>query len=134
MNDNYGYGPIGRTGQPGALSGERLSSTSLLSQSFFWMFMGLLLTAFVALLVEQNSGLAASVYNLWIVFVLAEMGLAIGIQAGIRRLSASTALALFFVYAALNGLTFGVIALAYAATSGGATVAAAFDALEGLER
>ena len=126
VNDNYGYGPIGRTGQPGALSGERLSSTSLLSQSFFWMFMGLLLTAFVALLVEQNSGLAASVYNLWIVFVLAEMGLAIGIQAGIRRLSASTALALFFVYAALNGLTFGFIALAYAATSGGATVAEAF--------
>jgi hypothetical protein len=126
VNDNYGYGPIGRTGQPGALSGERLSSTSLLSQSFFWMFMGLLLTAFVALLVEQNSGLAASVYNLWIVFVLAEMALAIGIQAGIRRLNASTALALFFVYAALNGLTFGVIALAYAATSGGATVAEAF--------
>jgi hypothetical protein len=126
VNDNYGYGPIGRTGQPGALSGVRLSSTTLLSQSFFWMFMGLLLTAFVALLVEQNSGLAASVYNLWIVFVLAEMGLAIGIQAGIRRLNASTALALFFVYAALNGLTFGVIALAYAATSGGATVAEAF--------
>ncbi|MGZ6273795.1 MAG: hypothetical protein ACXWM8_05855, partial [Candidatus Limnocylindrales bacterium] len=82
MNDNFGYGSVGRTGQPGALTGERLSSSTLLSQSFFWMFMGLLLTAFVALLVENNLGLAQSVYNLWIVFVLAEMGLAIGIQAG----------------------------------------------------
>ncbi len=127
MNDNYGYGSVGRTGQSGALTGERLSSSTLLSQSFFWMFMGLLLTAFVAFLVENNLGLATSVLNLWIVFVLAEMGLAIGIQAGIRRLNASTALALFFVYAALNGLTFGVIVLAYTySPGGGATVVEAF--------
>jgi FtsH-binding integral membrane protein len=125
VND-YRYGPASQTGQPGALTGARLSSSTLLTQSFFWMFAGLLLTAFVAFLVEHNLGLAQSVYSLWIVFVIAEMGLAIGIQAGIRRLSASTALGLFFVYAALNGLTFGVIALAYAATSGGATVAEAF--------
>jgi FtsH-binding integral membrane protein len=127
VNDNYGYGPVGQTGQPGALTGARLSSSTLLTQSFFWMFAGLLLTAFVAFLVEHNLGLAQSVYSLWIVFVFAEMGLAIGIQAGIRRLNASTALALFFVYAALNGLTFGVIVLAYSASAGGAaTVVEAF--------
>jgi FtsH-binding integral membrane protein len=126
VNNNYGFGSMGQTSQPSALTGARLSSSTLLSQSFFWMFMGLLLTAFVAFMVETNTGLAESVYNLWIVFVLAEMGLAIGIQAGIRRISASTALGLFFVYAAINGLTFGVIALAYAAASGGATVAEAF--------
>ena len=54
------------------------------------------------------------------------MGLAMGIQAGIRRLNASTALALFFVFAALNGLTFGVIVLAYTYPGGGATVVEAF--------
>jgi FtsH-binding integral membrane protein len=127
VNGNYGYGSFGRTGQSDALTGERLSSTTLLSQSFFWMFMGLLLTAFVAFLVEHNLGLATSVLNLWIVFVIAEMAVAVGIQAGIRRLSAATALALFFVYAALNGLTFGVIILAYTYAPGGsATVVEAF--------
>jgi len=126
VNDNYRYGPVSQTGQPGALTGARLSST-LLTQSFFWMFMGLLLTAFVAFLVENNLGLARSALNLWIVLVIAEMALAVGIQAGIRRLSASTALGLFFVYAALNGLTFGVIVLAYTTTYGtAATVVEAF--------
>jgi FtsH-binding integral membrane protein len=125
MNDNYRYG-ADQTEQPAALTGARLSST-LLSQSFFWMFLGLLLTAFVAFLVEHNLGLATSVLNLWIVLVIAEMALAIGIQAGIRRLSASTALGLFFVYAALNGLTFGVIILAYSTAYGTtATVVQAF--------
>jgi uncharacterized protein len=126
-NYGYGYGSVDRTGESGALTGVRLSSSTLLSQSFFWMFLGLLLTAFVSFLAENNLGLAQSVYSLWIVFVFGEMALAIGIQAGIRRLSASTALALFFVYAALNGLTFGVIILAYSANAGGAaTVAEAF--------
>jgi FtsH-binding integral membrane protein len=125
VND-YRYGPASQTGQPGALTGARLSST-LLTQSFFWMFMGLLLTAFVAFLVENNLGLAESVVNLWIVLVIAEMILGVGIQAGIRRLSASTALGLFFVFAALNGLTFGVIVLAYSTAYGtAATVVEAF--------
>jgi FtsH-binding integral membrane protein len=125
VND-YRYGPASQTGQTGALTGARLSST-LLTQSFFWMFMGLLLTAFVAFLVENNLGLAESVVNLWIVLVIAEMVLGVGIQAGIRRLSASTALALFFVFAALNGLTFGVIVLAYTTSYGTpATVVEAF--------
>jgi FtsH-binding integral membrane protein len=126
VNNNYDYRPAAQYGQPEALTGARLSS-SLLSQSFFWMFAGLLLTAFISFLVENNVGLASSVVNLWILFVLAEMGLAIGIQAGIRRISALTALGLFFVYAALNGLTFGVIILAYSTAYGtAATVVEAF--------
>jgi uncharacterized protein len=129
VNNNYGYGQYGQYpyGEQGALTGARISSTSLLSQAFFWMFLGLLLTAFVSFLVETNLGLASSVLNLWILLIIGEMALAVGIQAGIRRLSAATALGLFFVYAGLNGLTFGVIILAYATAYGtAATVVEAF--------
>jgi len=126
VNNNYGFRPVYASEGSEPLAGARLG-TSLLAQSFFWMFLGLLLTAFVAFLVENNLGLASSVLNLWIILVIAEMAIAIGIQAGIRRLSALTALGLFFVYAALNGLTFGVIVLAYTASNGTpATVVEAF--------
>jgi FtsH-binding integral membrane protein len=126
VSDNYGYPPYVGGTRDEALTGARLTS-GLLSQSFFWMFMGLLLTAFVSFLVENNLGLASTIVNLWIVFILAEVGLGLWIQVGIRRMSALTALALFFVYAALNGLTFGVIILAYSTAYGtAATVAQAF--------
>ena len=101
-------------------------SSQLLTQAFFWMFAGLALTAFIAFLVESNLKLAQSAAQIWIVLILAEMGLAIGIQAAIRKISAGTALFLFFVYAALNGVTFGVIVLAYSLNGQGATVVQAF--------
>jgi len=101
-------------------------SSAFLSQAFFWMFLGLLLTAFVAFLTQNNTGVLGTVIDYWFIIVLAEMGLGVGIQAGIRRLSASAALALFFLYAALNGLTFGVIVLAYSVNGEAATVVEAF--------
>lgn len=126
MNDNYGYPPYLRQANGDALTGARLSS-ALLSQSFFWMFMGLLLTAFVAFMVENNLGLASTVLSLWMVLVIAEIGLGLWLQVGIRRMGALMALGLFFVYAALNGLTFGVIVLAYSTAYGtAATVVEAF--------
>ena len=127
MNQNYnpGYTHDYSSQQLGVRPAARLSS-AFLSQAFFWMFAGLLLTALVAFLVQSNTGLVETVVNYWIVFILAEMGLSIGIQAGMKRLSATTALLLFFVFAALNGLTFGVIVLAYAAAGSGLTVVEAF--------
>jgi hypothetical protein len=126
VNQGYGY-------SSGADSTDRLGvrpvaqlSAAFLSQAFFWMFAGLLLTAFVAFLVEHNDALIGTVVDYWFLLILAEMGIAIGIQAGIRRLNATTALALFFVYAALNGLTFGVIVLAYSLNGQSATVVEAF--------
>jgi uncharacterized protein len=120
VNQNQGYLPV-----PTARHASGLGAV-LLTQSFFWMFAALLLTAFTALLVENNSGMIAGASRMWIFLMLGEFGLAIGIQRGIRRLNAMAALALFFVYAALNGVTFGVIVMVYSASYGGATVAQAF--------
>jgi uncharacterized protein len=102
-------------------------SVAFLSQAFMWMFLGLLLSAFVALLVENNMGLTQTVLNLWLPLIIAEMVIGIGLQVTIRRINATVALALFLLYAAINGLTFGVIMLAYTYQTGSAaTVVEAF--------
>jgi FtsH-binding integral membrane protein len=110
-------------------------STAFLSQAFMWMFLGLLLSAFIAFLVQNGTtvtpygvtgGLAETVINLWLPLIIAEMVIGIGLQVAITKINALTALALFFVYAALNGLTFGVIVMAVEVNTG--TSATVFEA------
>ena len=98
-------------------------SVSFLTQAFVWMFLGLLLSAYIAFLVQNNTYLAQNVLNLWLPLVIAEMVIGIGLQVAIRKINAIAALGLFFIYAALNGLTFGVIILA---VNSAATVVEAF--------
>jgi FtsH-binding integral membrane protein len=124
--NNYGY--------QGPYTPERLGvrpstalSTAFLSQAFLWMFLGLLLSAFVAFLVQNSTGLTDTVVNLWLPLIIVEMVIGLGLQVAIRSINATLALALFLVYAAINGLVFGVIVMAYSVQSGGAaTVAEAF--------
>jgi FtsH-binding integral membrane protein len=87
------------------------------------MFLGLLLSAYIAFLVENNTYLAQNVLNLWLPLIIAEMVIGIGLQVAIRKINSIAALGLFFIYAALNGLTFGVIILA---VNSAATVVEAF--------
>jgi len=98
-------------------------STAFLSQAFLWMFVGLGLSAFIAYLTQSNAGIASSAINLWLPLIVVEMVIGVGLQVAIRRINATMALALFLGYAAINGLTLGVIVLAYAST---ATVVEAF--------
>ncbi len=88
-------------------------SAGFLTQAFGWMFAGLLLTAGVAFLVQSNERLLSLAATLFLPAILVELGLVFAISLGITRLPASAALGLFFVYAALNGLTFGLIFIAY---------------------
>ncbi|MER3418752.1 MAG: hypothetical protein C4343_06620 [Chloroflexota bacterium] len=90
-------------------------STAFLSQAFFWMFVGLLVTTGVGLLL---SGLSdeqfARLAGLWLPIVLVQLGLAVTLSLAIRRLSATAALGLFFVYAASMGVTLGIVLRVYA--------------------
>jgi len=96
---------------------------AFLTQSFFWMFAGLLLTAAVAAFAQFNDAFVSFGANNFVLLIVAQLALALGIQLGIRRISASVALGLFFVYAASLGVSIGVIvALVYPLES----VAAAF--------
>jgi FtsH-binding integral membrane protein len=49
--------------------------------------------------------------------LLAELGMVFGLSAGIRRMAVGTAMGLFIAYAALNGVTLGIILLAYTGSS-----------------
>ena len=95
---------------------------AFLTQAFFWMFAGLLLTAAVSAAVLLNPSLIQFAANNLLLLFLGQLALVIVISAGITRLSATAALGLFFVYAASLGLTVGLIVSLYT----GASVATAF--------
>jgi hypothetical protein len=95
---------------------------NLLAQTFGWMFAGLLLTAGLAALVSTNQSIIEGVSDYWYFIFIGQLALAIGIQGGIRRINATLALGLFFVFAATIGFTTGVIVSLYT----GESVATAF--------
>ncbi len=99
----------------------------LLVGAFGWMFAGLLLSAGVAYLVGTNVQLLQTISQWWFLLLIGQFALVMVISAGIRKLSATAALGLFFIYAATMGLTLGVIVWSYLQTPGGSTaVASAF--------
>jgi FtsH-binding integral membrane protein len=101
-------------------------SAGFLSQAFLWMFAGLLVTATVAWLVGTNESLMQGAAGLFLPVMLVQFGLVMGISAGIRRMSATLALLLFFVYSATMGVTISLILTAYdLGTAFGAFAAAA---------
>ena len=88
-----------------------------LVQSFGWMFAGLLLTVAISTVVANNEPLINAVARSWLIFVFAQLGLGIGIQVLMPRLSATLGLGLFFIFAATMGVTVGVIVSLYTVES-----------------
>ena len=96
---------------------------SYLNQAFFWMFAGLLLTAAVGFFVQGNVPAMRFVASNFLPIIVAQFVLVLAIQFGIRRIPASVALLMFFVYAASVGFTvLAIVLYVYP----GATVATAF--------
>jgi FtsH-binding integral membrane protein len=92
-------------------------STRFLTDAFVWMFCALVLSGLVAWFVQSNVNFVLKVVDArWILFI-AQLGLGLGLQWGIKRISASVALVLFLVYSALMGLTIGVWVWWYAVYS-----------------
>jgi uncharacterized protein len=88
-----------------------------LTQAFFWMFAGLLLTAAVSAAVLLSTTVYQFAANNVLFVIIAQLALVMVITFGIRRLSAMAALGLFFVYAASLGLTVGLIVSIYTSAS-----------------
>jgi hypothetical protein len=81
------------------------------------MTVGLGLTGLVAFYLVSNPQLLSQVWGYkWVLFI-AQLGLVLVLSAGATRLSFGTAAALFLAYAALTGVTFGVLFYAYTTTS-----------------
>ena len=96
------------------------SATTAVSQSFAWMFGGLLLTGLASLTVAGNSSLAELILGNSMVFfglIIAELALVFFLSLRVQKMSFNTALGSFLLYSILNGLTLAAIFLIYTASS-----------------
>lgn len=114
-------GPATSASALGVKPDARLAQ-AFLTQAFVWMFAGLLVSAGVAFIVQSNERLLGFAADNFLLLIIGQLVLVIGISWGINRISATVALGLFFIYAATLGLTIGLIVSGYT----GASVVTAF--------
>ena len=85
-----------------------------------WMAIGLALTGFVAFYVANSPALLRIVFGNQLIFfglIIGTLVLVFTLSTRVHKMKASTATALFILYAALNGVTFSAIFLAYTSSS-----------------
>jgi FtsH-binding integral membrane protein len=100
------------------------ASRTFLQKVHLFMSLGLATTGLVALAVVASPALMGFIFGTPMVFpvlLIAELLLVIAFAPVAARVSAGTAAAMFFGYAALSGVTFSAIFLRYTAGSIGAT-------------
>jgi uncharacterized protein len=93
------------------------SVRAFFNRVYGWMAGGLALTAAIAWFVSGSQAIQQEVFGNPLVFMLlivAEFGLVIGLSRAINRMSSQTAGLLFLTYAAVNGLTLSSIFMVYA--------------------
>ena len=123
QQQGYGQQPYGYQQSAAQVQNEHALASyvaTVMQKVYVKMGLGLLLTAIIAFFVASSQGMLNLLYgNSWMIWVLciAELALVWGISGAIDKLSSTAATALFFVYAAVNGLTMSVIFLAYTAES-----------------
>lgn len=117
---------------PQQFAGANISVQPLLRLVYMWMGLGLLVTGVVSFVIASDVNLVMGVSNFWLPLVIGQLALVFGLSWAIGRISAPVATALFFVYAALNGLMFGAIFFAYISAGNGYAIANAFFTTAGL--
>ena len=117
-------GPFGLSsrGQPlGYRSAEgEMSVGSFFNLVYAWMAVGLAVTAAVAYGLYAYLGPLPISRGVWLLMLLVEVALVVGINRGINKISVAVATLMFLVLAAINGLVFSGIFYAYTSTSIGA--------------
>jgi FtsH-binding integral membrane protein len=108
LNPSQGQAPVARAAG---------TQAAYLTQSFGWMFAGLLLTAAVAALAQTNTSLIEFAGENFLLLFFGQLAVVWVISLGIGRINATVALGLFFVYAASLGLTVGLIVSFYTTAS-----------------
>jgi hypothetical protein len=107
------YPPAQSPSQLGVRPAAALS-TAFLTQAFLWMFVGLLLTTGVGFWITSLSQQQLDeVAGLLLPLIIGQLAVAMVLSFALRSMSATLGLLLFFVYAAITGVTFGFILLSY---------------------
>jgi FtsH-binding integral membrane protein len=94
--------------------------TTFLQKVYGWMFIGLGVTASLAFTVAGSPTLLQHILSnqfLYLGLIVAEVGLVFYLSARVDALAPPVAMALFIVYAALNGVTLSFIFLVYSGES-----------------
>jgi FtsH-binding integral membrane protein len=105
--------------------------TAFLRMVYGWMCAGLGITAFVAFTVTGSPALVRTIASnqiLFFVLILAELGLVFYLSSRATQLAPGTAIGLFVLYAALNGVTMSLVLLMYT----GASIATTFVVTAGM--
>lgn len=103
--------------QPTTATG--IVSTDFISRVYLWMGGALALTAGMAWYVFNTPALFARIFSgpWFMILVIAEIGLVIGLSAAINRLPAALVSGGFILYSLLNGVTLSVILAVYTQAS-----------------
>lgn len=114
---NNGYGTAVQAESELSL---RTYVASVMRRVYGKMFLGLLVTAITSVLVLGNETLMQLFFSsraTFFILAFAELGLVFYLSARIDKLQASTATALFYLYAVLNGVTLTPIFMIYTGSS-----------------
>ncbi len=93
---------------------------TFVTRVYFWMMLGLLVTAGAALVTLTQTNLLTAIITNRVLFwglLIIEVALVWSLSSMIARLSVTTAMVGFIAYAALNGVTLSIIVLAYTLSS-----------------
>ena len=90
---------------------------NFISSVFRWLFIGLAITFGIGYAITLNENLVYNLLMNWTLIIVAELLVGLGLSIFINKMSDSTAKFLYLVYAALTGVTFSVIFLAFEITS-----------------
>ncbi len=91
----------------------------IMKSVYLKMFLALLVTALTAWMVPFIPGISDITLSRggYLVLAIIEIGLVIGISAGINKMSSTTATLLFFLFSIVNGATLSIIFLAFSPES-----------------
>ena len=107
---------------PTSMTAEQIQAESqrYMVKVYGWMSLALMITGFVAMFVASSTGLIEMIIGNRIVFyglLILQFAAVISLSGWISSMRASTAMAIFIAYSALNGLTFSLIFVIYTAES-----------------
>ena len=91
----------------------------LLSKSFMWMFVGLLVTFLTGIYVSTSETMIENIFSgsLYYIFILLEFVLVIVFSARIHKMSPTGAKVCFLLYSFVSGLTFSSIFIVFEVSS-----------------
>lgn len=91
----------------------------LMSKTFIWMFLGLLITFITGFAVAHNETMIINIFknSTYIILCIVELVLVIALSAKARTMNKNTARIFFLLYSFVTGLTFSSIFIVYKLTS-----------------